>query len=425
MPPIGQSTILESQELPSGRRPPRLPTILGHRARRVTRWMFCLLAVVVSQGASFHLALALDVAVEVPSATSVPAQPSNEWDEVDSVEQPGAQANHMIGRVWFPDDNNFMQWITQLSSKDEAETAIAARIALCITDAERVCQLTPQQKDRLRLASRADSQRFFQEVDVIRRRLNKAREENDQQFMNEVWNHISPLQMRFQAGLADDRSLFRKVLAKVLTPDQRIRYEAHLIRRNRHRMHVMLRLRLHEISTNLLLTGEQSAQIVALANRWPASSGDLMWEQTLIYFRLAAISDEDLRPILNPEALQQYRAQTQVYLQYRQQLLQSELISQEEADAAAKAFPNMQLGPPNPNAAEAMDAAGGAAEAVPAEDGHAMEAAPVDDATAAGVPVFVAPADAEPAQAEAAPAKCRTAPAEDQPSETSPAEAAP
>ncbi len=104
---------------------------------------------------------------------------------------------------------------------------------LRLTEIDRVCRLSEAQKQKLRLATRGDMQRFTDEVDQLRRKFDKVK--NDQNAMGEIWQEIQPLQIKQANGLMGHDSLLMKVLPKTLTPQQAAAYDAVVDERRRFR----------------------------------------------------------------------------------------------------------------------------------------------------------------------------------------------
>lgn len=135
----------------------------------------------------------------------------------DDDDDPPAEALLARGQVqnFEMPENQFDQWVFQ-----NFPTAAAARkkldqmLELQMDDVDRACQLSEVQKKKLQLAGRGDMMQFFEQVEVVRKKFLLVRK--DQQKFNEIWQDISPLQMKFQAGLFSDDSFYHKTLRNML-----------------------------------------------------------------------------------------------------------------------------------------------------------------------------------------------------------------
>jgi hypothetical protein len=140
----------------------------------------------------------------------------------DEEDEPAALAEP-VAQFEIP-ENQFDSWVFQtFPDAHSARKKLDEKLDLLAEDIERACQLSESQRQKLRLAGRGDILRFFDQVEVVRQKFLLVRK--DQNKFNQIWQDISPLQVRFQAGLHDSDSLFVKTLRNMLDDRQRVAYD--------------------------------------------------------------------------------------------------------------------------------------------------------------------------------------------------------
>jgi len=139
---------------------------------------------------------------------------------------------------WVMDENQFNQWIFNQNGGGGLDED--SEITLMVEAIDRSCHLTPAQKEKIQLGAHGDYARFKEEVDELRTEfVGKAYDQND---MNKIWQKISPVQQKYQAGLLGEKSLFSKVMQTTLTPEQHEEYEAGQAERRKARHAAKVRL---------------------------------------------------------------------------------------------------------------------------------------------------------------------------------------
>src|SRR4051794_25138146 len=122
---------------------------------------------------------------------------------------------------WVLDENQFNSWVFNDNGGGLDEDS---EITLMVESIDRSCHLTPAQKEKIQLGAHGDYARFKEEVDELRAEyVGKTYDQND---MNTIWQKISPVQQKYQAGLLGEKSLFSKVIQTTLTPEQHEEFEA-------------------------------------------------------------------------------------------------------------------------------------------------------------------------------------------------------
>lgn len=90
-----------------------------------------------------------------------------------------------------------------------------------------VCELSPQQKRKLRLAGEHDIGRVFDRIEELRSEVQRSGPARHAKFQAAGWqSRAAELRSAMSMGASAEGSLFTKILKNTLTPDQSARYEA-------------------------------------------------------------------------------------------------------------------------------------------------------------------------------------------------------
>ncbi len=216
-------------------------------------------------------------------------------DEEDDAPAEAAQVN----QGFFVQEENFDQWVFQGSGNAAAgRTRIKSSLQVKLAELQRVCNLTDAQSRKLSLAAQGDLKRFFDEVEVVRQKFLKVR--NDQNAFNNIWQEIHPLQQQQQAGLFGDTSLFGKTIRKTLTEEQRAKYQSVLEDRRRFRYRAAIDVSLHTLTNTVALRNEQHEAVFKLLaedTQPPQIFGQ--YDQYFVFYSLAKLPNAKLKPLFD------------------------------------------------------------------------------------------------------------------------------
>ncbi len=200
---------------------------------------------------------------------------------------------------FFVQEANFDQWIFQGSGNAAVGKArIQSSLKMKLAELRRVCNLTEAQSKKLSLAARGDMQRFFEEVETIREKFLKVR--NDQNAFNKIWQEINPLQQQQAAGLFGDSSFFAKTVRNTLTREQHDQYQVVLDDRRRFRYQAAAELALHNMSHTVALRHDQHEamfQLIIEETQPPLTFGQ--YDQYFVFYSLAKLPNAKLKPLLD------------------------------------------------------------------------------------------------------------------------------
>ncbi len=216
-------------------------------------------------------------------------------EDDDDPPAPAAQANN----GFFMREENFDQWVFQGNNNAAAGKArIESSVKMKLAELRRVCELTDAQAKKLSLAAKGDMRQFFEDVEVVRRKFLKVR--NDQNAFNQIWQEISPLQQKQAAGLFGDSSFFAKTVRNTLTREQHAKYQVVLDDRRRFRYQAAAEVALHTLSNSIALSHDQHEAIFKLIieeTQPPLTFGQ--YDQYFVFYSLAKLPNAKLKPLLD------------------------------------------------------------------------------------------------------------------------------
>jgi len=163
----------------------------------------------------------------------------------------------------------------------------------------KITAIDDAQRRKLTLAATGDLHRFYRELETVREETKDFDIQNQEQ-MQKVWQIVSPVQQRVNAGILNETSLFEKLLAAVLTVEQRAAYDEYLRKRERALCTAVLHATIADLEKSLPLTVEQRTRLLALleANPFPkkVQNGSLY---NVGYVLLARLNDTEVAKILD------------------------------------------------------------------------------------------------------------------------------
>jgi hypothetical protein len=198
------------------------------------------------------------------------------------------------------DDNQFDQWLYQGSRQRFDEDS---ELNLMIESLDRTCHLNDQQKEKLRLAGAGDYARFKQEVDDLRDEvIGKSYDQNE---IGKIYQRFQPLTERYQSGLLGEKSLFVKVAQRVLSPEQRVEYEAAEAQRRKLRHAAKVRLFVAILEQNCPLKASQrDAFVELLLKETRPATRATEYDWYVVVIQVGKLPDAKFSPVLDEAQLQ-------------------------------------------------------------------------------------------------------------------------
>ncbi len=179
-----------------------------------------------------------------------------------------------------------------------ARTKFETQIGMQIENLVELCDLTPTQKSKLRLAGWGDIERFFDRVDEVRRKhLNKSYDQNK---IGEVYQEFQPLSQEYTNGLFGDRSLLARSVRHVLDAEQAALYDEMLLQRRRFQFESKIDQVLNQLSRSIGLSDDQYSSIETLiieSGPPPRSLGRM--DHYAVLYRLSTVPEEKIRTVID------------------------------------------------------------------------------------------------------------------------------
>jgi hypothetical protein len=234
-------------------------------------------------------------------------------------------------------ESNFDQWVFQGAGNASAgRQRIRSRLKLQLDELHRVCGLTDAQKQKLALAAEGDTKRFFDQVEEVRQKFLKVR--NDQNAFNGIWQEIQPLQMKQAAGLFGDKSFYAKTLRKTLNAEQVEKYQAVLDERRRFRYRASIEVAMATLESSVALRNEQREALVHILidkTQPPIAFGPSQYDYYLVMYRLTSL--KDVKPLFDERQWKLMQQQFNQYRGWKQMLIQNGVIGADDGKAAKSA----------------------------------------------------------------------------------------
>ncbi|HEY0984180.1 hypothetical protein [Schlesneria sp.] len=247
----------------------------------------------------------------------------------DDIEQKQEAVPVEIG-VFQMDENNFDANVFQPSGNPkQARQLMEKRFNLQLDELNRVCQLTEAQKQKFKLAAGADLQRFFNEVDVLRKKVTSGKlNQND---WNNFWQEVQPLRNRQMTGLFGETSFFSKTIRKTLTEDQLSKYDAVMNDRRRFRYRAAIEVALTNMERVVPLNQAQHNEIAKILldeTRPPEVFGQ--YDQYVVTYYLANLPEARLKGLLEDHQWKLMKNQLDQNRGMEQFLIQNGILPKEK-----------------------------------------------------------------------------------------------
>ncbi len=233
---------------------------------------------------------------------------------------------------WEMQENQFESWVFQnFPTAQAARAKLDQMLVLNTEDVDRGCTLTDSQKKKLQLAGRGDIKKFFEEVEVVRKKFLLIRK--DQNRINEIWQDIQPLQMTFMGGLHGDKSLFHKTLVNLLNAEQRKNYEAFSSERQKFQFRAKVELVVAILESSLPLRDEQRQKLIKLIveeTKPPRSYGQM--DYYIVMWNVSKLPEAKLKPLFDNV---EWKTLNQQFVQVRgmEQWFKQSGATQDDTDA--------------------------------------------------------------------------------------------
>lgn len=197
------------------------------------------------------------------------------------------------------DESNFDRNVlggTEVEARNKCKNAISVRIAFV----ELSCQLTLDQRKKLELAGGGDVERFFCAYKHLKSEMKFGSLTMDE--WNAMWQKMSPLQTRFQAGLHEHDSLLMKTVSSTLDHDQLEKFQDLQRRRAVGLYGKYLRVAVQMIEQQAPLTIDQRTRLTDLLLEkadLPGYYGDGRQAIYLVLYTFTTVPQDELQAIFS------------------------------------------------------------------------------------------------------------------------------
>jgi hypothetical protein len=204
----------------------------------------------------------------------------------------------------------FNSWMTngETSPLDLVEMQLESQL----TQLEKTCKLSPDQRQKLELAGRGDITRFHTEVNELRTEL--CGKSYDQNEINNIYQRIQPLALRVRTGILGEGSLFAKVKENTLDPAQFAAFNRARRERITFQYHAKLKLFVAALDSSApMLDAEREALLALLvkSTRPPRRWGGEQYDWQYVLSQASTVTDEQLADKLDEKQLRCFRQAVQ------------------------------------------------------------------------------------------------------------------
>jgi hypothetical protein len=206
-----------------------------------------------------------------------------------------------INEKWFD------QWIFRGTTSGKSKARLLALLELQVAAVDRSCELTEQQREKLKLAGRGDIKWLFDELDDARDEFLTVR--RDQEKFNKFWPEVQPLQGKLNSGIFNESSFFHRILKRTLDPKQTAQYDEQELQRKKFRYEAKLGVVVATLESGMPLRDEQRQRLLKLLvekTQPPQMFGQ--YDYYVIMLQVARLPEEQVKPIFDDA---QWRALSQ------------------------------------------------------------------------------------------------------------------
>lgn len=246
-------------------------------------------------------------------ALAVPA--SVVWAQFEDIgEEEEAAANQQANNGFEVSEETFYQWVYGSAGRTGRQRDwLDSMASLHIDSYDRACDLSPEQKNLLRLAAQGDIKRFEDEARIVKQKFDVAR--FDQQKFNQVWQEVQPLRNKIQKGLFGESSLLHKAVKRILDDEQVAKYEQVNLERRKSQYEAKIGLILAQLQYSIPMRDEQRAKFERmLLEETPTPNGFGQYTYYIVLINASKAPEEKLKAIFDDA---QWKALKQTFAQVR------------------------------------------------------------------------------------------------------------
>ena len=190
------------------------------------------------------------------------------------------------------------------------------RLAASLIGLAQVVELQPAQSEKLDLAAQGEVARLRREIKVVRQRTEglDMQKQKDQQ---KIWEIIAPLQSKVRDRNFDN-SLVDQTIQTILTPDQRMTYNAYLEKRRHAYYLAILKATIVDLELSLPLTQIQRHALLKLCEKqgFPKKVRQSYQESMIGFLIICRLPDSELAQFLDEPQREVLKKYKQLYKSY-------------------------------------------------------------------------------------------------------------
>lgn len=268
------------------------------------------------------LGFAICVILVLTASSAVHGQ-SDDYELTPDLERKANDPQNFDGGVI--SDQNFNAWVfgnTQaMTLKSEPP-----QLAVMLAELDRICAITPEQKQKLELAAKMDLRIFLNDVETARAEFLQFK--SQQEMFNDFYqNVIRPLAMRRTTGFLGRGSLFAKVVKKTLTTEQLTLYETAQEERRKFQYRAAIDAALLSLGDASGLTAKQHESIANyLLENTPPPLLPGRQDRQYVYYQLSQVGEKKLLEILPKKETDKFKRLVAPYAGMKQSLISIGMI---------------------------------------------------------------------------------------------------
>jgi len=244
-----------------------------------------------------------------------------------SASQPAAALQFQV------DIDQFNRWIfSSMQNPENARKRLNDRVEMEIHRIELTTDLRADQKAKIRLASKGDIKRFFDDVADAQRQFKEMQAEGEinQGNMNEVYQLAMPLQRRLSQGLFSKDSLLRKT-ARACVDDLQAKMlrerDEQLLQR---RTQAIIKYVIANMNRQIPMLHRQREQLTNLLNdKVKIKDPSNVYSTNIVLFRLSELPREKITAIFDETQMKAIETQFAQAAAMQQQLKQMGVLDDE------------------------------------------------------------------------------------------------
>lgn len=193
-------------------------------------------------------------------------------------------------------------WIMRNRSEQQLKEQFELQASRKIEHLRNVCDLRPEQVEKLRLAAAGDVNRLFNAIASMRHETGSL-DITKQEDSLKASRVLQSLMARTQSNIFAEDSLFATALDRTLDQDQRDAHQRDVANKLEQRHHALALSAVASLDERLGLVKDQRDKLVELMDEQSCPNLPAMYECYVGYIKLSVTPDADLSKVLDAEQI--------------------------------------------------------------------------------------------------------------------------